>query len=134
MAKAFAGRWTKEWAILRAVIFHLARGCCLYPAMEKARDFGQTVAADFFAARFWRVTEFAVCLNFDFARFATALGTAPFPVIVVVAAAADFAATTGSACFSDRSLADLCLFSAVAIAEAALVFAYDVSSVVRSSF
>ena len=123
-----------EWAIHQVVIVGLA--CCSSLGLPrvKGRDLHRIVAAGLFAARFSLATDSAVAVIFDSARFAIAAAIATDPVIVVVAAVADFAAKTGSACFSGRSFADLYLFFAGAIAEAALVFPCDVSSIARSSF
>src|SRR3984893_2616760 len=132
MSKAFARHWLMEWAIHRVAVVCLA--CCfsLCLARVKGRDLDRIVAAGLFAARFSLATDSAVVVIFDSARFAIAAAIATDPVIVVVAAVADFAAKTGSACFSGRSFADLYLFFAGAIAEAALVFPCDVSSIARS--
>src|ERR1700732_3021633 len=132
MAKAFARHWLMEWAIHRVAVVCLA--CCfsLCLARVKGRDLDRIVAAGLFAARFSLVTDSAVAVIFDSARFAVAAAIATDSVICVVADVAVFAyfaAKTGSSCFSGRSFVDLYPFFAPAIAEAALAFAYDVSSI-----
>ena len=104
---------------------------CSFLCLARAKGMGlhRTVAADPFSARFSPSIGSVGCRIFDFAR------SAGFLIATVVAAAlADFAATIGSVCSVDRSSAGPCLFSAVANAEVASVFACDVSSIARSSF